>query len=189
MHSKEEFAMKKSIIFALTVAMALAGTCSTTALAQDLDQASQKIFDDQRAIAQAAGAYFTKNGSYPANVAALVADGQLVEVPTPDCTVLACTTARYEISDWGDSDGNGTSDIVVDIVDGGNAAVDLCLNFNSKHTSLGSKVFKHAALGGGSRSPWPENDKSLCVCWKDGCDQEPAGLQLGDINIITIVAH
>lgn len=183
--------MKHIITFTLAFTLGLSGICSVPALAQDLDQAAQKLLDDHRAITQAYAAYFAKHGTYADSVATLVADGQLAEAPAPDCNALTNCTAetRYEIGNWGDNDGNGNPDIVVDVIHGGLPAVDLCLNFNSKNTTLGSKAFRNPALGGGSPSPWPETDQAFCVCWTEGCDVDAPTLLPGQSNIITLLSH
>jgi hypothetical protein len=183
--------MKTLITLTMAFTLGLSGLCSAPALAQDLDQAVQKLLDDHRAIAQAYAAYFAKHGSKAENVAALVADGQLAGAPAPDCNALANCTAetRYEIGNWGDNDGNGTPDLVVDIIDGGLPTFDLCLSFNSKNTTLGNKAFRNAALGGGSPSPWPETEQSFCVCWTEGCDVDASTLLPGQSNIITLLSH
>jgi len=129
--------MNKVIIVALTIAFGLSGGCAVAPKFETnipdipvtvLEQAATKLLADYTTISEAIKVYRLKHGDYPKKVAAVVADGLLATVPTPDCAYNNCTDdTRYEISNWGDNDGNGVSDNILTVYNGGDTHVGLCL--------------------------------------------------------------
>jgi len=183
--------MRIVISASFTLLLWLCGAC-LAAEQTNLNGPAQKIVEDLKSIATAYTDYEAKTGAPPANVEALVEAGTLETPPKPDCDILEnCTDqTRYEIANWGDNDGNGQNDIVIDIVEGGNPNVALCLAVNSLTPGIGSRLWKNEALGS-SREPgsWPKTALPFCVCWSSTCDESPSGLDLGDKNIILLLAH
>ena len=113
-----------------------------------LKQQVTKLYNDLRTFDDAAALYFTKNGSHPANIDALVSAGIIKAIPAPPSSLAAipydhlATYAKYP--DNNDAGDTSESDRAFSLEVGAGISDELCSAFN-EYVGLPAEPYDNSA--------------------------------------------